>query len=255
MAGDWIKVRTVLPTDGRLKIVSRTCHATSVTALGALVTLWCFADAHADDDGVLIGYAPADVNSLVGLPGFCEALPSDWLDASGEWVKLPEYQEHNGTTAKTRAQATKRKRTERTVTNVPKMSRSDRDISVTREEKRREDIKAPVVPTGDEAAILSAYHSILPKCKAIAVLNPKRKKRIAAVVKLAKQTCADQGWPYEAEGFWLSYFSECAKDAWMRGDVPYKDNPNWKQSLEVLIAEDRFAGVMDTAIANMRARA
>lgn len=110
----------------------------------------------------------------------------------------------------------------------------------------------PVVPTGDEAAILSAYHSILPNCKKVAVLNPKRKKRIAAAVKLAKQTCTTQGWPYDANGFWLAYFGECAKDPWMRGDVPYKDNPNWKQGLETLIAEDRFAGVMDSAIASMR---
>jgi uncharacterized protein YdaU (DUF1376 family) len=117
------------------------------------------------------------------------------------------------------------------------------------------DIKAPVVPTGDEAAILSAYHSTLPNCKKVEVLNPKRKKRIAAAAKLAKQTCAAQGWPYDANGFWLAYFGECAKDPWMRGDVPYKDNPNWKQGLETLIAEDRFAGVMDSAIASMRGRA
>lgn len=110
----------------------------------------------------------------------------------------------------------------------------------------------PIVPNGDESAILSAYHSILPKCKRIEVLNPKRKKRIAAVVKLAKSVCASQGWPYEATNFWRAYFGECAKDAWMRGDVPYRDNPDWKQNLETLIGEDRFAGVMDGAIAAMR---
>lgn len=117
------------------------------------------------------------------------------------------------------------------------------------------DSLSPVVPTGDESAILSAYHSILPRCKGVEVLNPKRKKRIAAAVKLAKQTCATQGWPYDPDGFWQAYFGECAKDPWMRGDVPYKDNPNWKQGLETLIAEDRFAGVMDSAIASMRSGA
>jgi hypothetical protein len=86
------------------------------------------------------------------------------------------------------------------------------------------------------------------------VLNPKRKRRIAAVVKLAREVCAAQGWPYEPAGFWTAYFTECAKDAWMRGEVANPNNANWKQNLDVLIAEDRFAGVMDGAIAAMRGR-
>ena len=117
-------------------------------------------------------------------------------------------------------------------------------------------IKAsPIVPSGDEAALLSAYHSILPKCKRVEVLHPKRSKRIAAISKLAKSVCASQGWPYVATNFWQAYFGECAKDPWMRGDVPYKDHPNWKQKLETLIGEDRFADVMDGAIASMRSAA
>lgn len=105
------------------------------------------------------------------------------------------------------------------------------------------------------ASVLAAYHRILPKCQHISVLNDKRKKRIAAAIKLAKSVCADQGWPYEPEGFWSAYFAECAKDAWMRGEVANPKNPNWKQNLDVLIAEDRFAGVMDGAIAAMRRQA
>lgn len=149
MASDWIKVRTVLPTDGRLRIVSRTCHVLPVTAFGALVTLWCLADAHADESGTLVGYTCDDIDGLVGVPGFCKSLPDDWLDASGEYVKLPEYQEHNGTTGKSRAQATKRQKRHRDVTNE---SRSERDTSVTREEKRREEKKEQkqkTAPCGD----------------------------------------------------------------------------------------------------------
>jgi hypothetical protein len=105
------------------------------------------------------------------------------------------------------------------------------------------------------SSVLDTYHRILPKCQHISVLNDKRKKRIAAAVKLAKSVCADQGWPYEPSGFWSAYFHECAKDAWMRGEVANPKNLNWKQNLDVLIAEDRFAGVMDGAISAMRSRA
>lgn len=136
MADDWTKVRTCLPTDGRLRIASRKCHASTVTVFGGLVAMWCLADAHADENGVLVGYSEDDIDAYVLVPGFCKSLPADWIDLTGEWVKLPDYQEHNGATAKSRAQATKRKRRERGVTLE---SRSKRDKSVTREEKRREE--------------------------------------------------------------------------------------------------------------------
>ena len=76
-------------------------------------------------------------------------------------------------------------------------------------------------------------------------LTPKRKKRIQTADKLARQVCRDQRWEYDTEGFWRAYFAECAKDPWMRGDVPNPNNARWKQHLEVLIDEDRFARVMD----------
>lgn len=110
----------------------------------------------------------------------------------------------------------------------------------------------PVVPCGDSSAVIEAYHRILPGCRQIAVLNNKRKKRIAAAVKLAKSVCDSQGWPYVAADFWAAYFTECSRDAWMRGEVPNPKNPAWHQNLDVLLAEDRFAGVMDQAIAAMR---
>lgn len=116
----WIKVRTKLKDDGRLLIVARKCNAESVTAFGALVTLWAYADDHADEHGVLFGWTPEDVDKRCGLPGFAEALPKEWIDLTGEWVKLPEYQEHNGSTAKSRAQT--RKRVQRHRCNAPSVT-------------------------------------------------------------------------------------------------------------------------------------
>ena len=113
----------------------------------------------------------------------------------------------------------------------------------------------PIVPTGDESEILSAYREHLPHCQGVSVLNPKRRRRIRDAIKLARSVCAAQGWPYEAARFWHAYFSECARDPWMRGEVKNPNNPNWKQNLDVLIAEDRFAGVMDRAIERLKAAA
>jgi len=117
-------------------------------------------------------------------------------------------------------------------------------------------IPTPTVPaSGDDhvvAVVLAAYHEALPNCEHVNVRTPKRCKRIQVADKLAKSICAQQGWPYERAEFWSAYFAECATDPWMRGDIPNPKNPRWRQNLDVLIAEDRFAGVMDRAISNMQ---
>jgi hypothetical protein len=112
-----------------------------------------------------------------------------------------------------------------------------------------EDEGGGVVATDDKTAMLAAYHACLPACQEISVLNEKRQKRIRAAVKLAKQVCKSQGWPYTPLKFWTAYFTECAADPWLRGDKPNPNNANWKQNLDVLLAEDRFAEIMDKAIA------
>lgn len=101
--------------------------------------------------------------------------------------------------------------------------------------------------------VLAAYHDTLPKCQRIVVLNPKRKKRIQAADRLARDVCKQQGWGYNPKNFWAAYFDQCLDDAWLRGDTPNPKNPTWKQNLDVLLAEDRFAQIMDRAIAKMMA--
>jgi len=104
----------------------------------------------------------------------------------------------------------------------------------------------------DASVILDAYHELLPACQEVNVLGPKRKRMILAAVKAAKLVCREQGWPYDAREFWRAYFTECAADAWLRGDKPNPHNPNWKQKLDTLLDETRFTAVMDKAIAAMR---
>lgn len=117
------------------------------------------------------------------------------------------------------------------------------------------DDTTPDSPPNEIQTILDGYHRILPHCQRVSVLNDKRRKRIAVVCKLARQVCRQQGWPYAPDEFWSAYFGECATDPWMRGEVPNPKNPTWRQNLDVLLAEDRFAGVMDRAIGSMRADA
>ncbi|NIT58392.1 MAG: hypothetical protein GWN00_19850 [Aliifodinibius sp.] len=150
-------MRTALANDGRIRVVAKSLKAANVlgnadtnaycaSVLGSLVTLWCLADEQADENGVLVGYDFDDVDRLVGLPGFCESLPEDWICLDAGWVKLPDYLEHNGKNAKVRAQTAKRvakskqkKSNAQSVTEVTKNP-------LPREEKRREENNNPLTP-------------------------------------------------------------------------------------------------------------
>jgi hypothetical protein len=81
--------------------------------LGGLFLVWCIADAHGD---FMPGVTPASLSELVGLPGFVEAMPSDWIQVRPDGLRFPNYDEHNGSTAKARA-LSQRRMTERRVRN------------------------------------------------------------------------------------------------------------------------------------------
>jgi len=110
----WIKMRKSLKRDGRVLQVSRLCNAPPLQVVGALYALWSLADDFIDDEeGFLRGYTPADLDREVGIDGFTTALPDDWLEVKQDGLYLPQYQEHNGSTAKARAQNQKRVATHR----------------------------------------------------------------------------------------------------------------------------------------------
>ena len=70
---------------------------------GALIRIWCLADTHIDPDDVL-PLGMIELDEVVGIPGFCQLLPSDWLiPIDDNNVKLPGYHIHNGTEAKKKA--------------------------------------------------------------------------------------------------------------------------------------------------------
>lgn len=101
---------------------------------------------------------------------------------------------------------------------------------------------------GTPAIVVAAYHALLPDCRRVGTMTPKRRKRILAAEKLAKQVCRQQGWEYEPDAFWNGYFGACQSDPWRAGKVGNPKNESWRQNLDVLIREDHFAAIMDEAI-------
>lgn len=113
----WIKFEKALAVGDPkvLRIASRLRNAGvtpeslyTLAALGALTRLWSFADTHIRDDNTL-GSAVNEINEVVGIANFCDFLPPEWLQIlDSNNIHLPDFLEHNGIKAKTRALSARR---------------------------------------------------------------------------------------------------------------------------------------------------
>lgn len=98
--------------------------------------------------------------------------------------------------------------------------------------------------------VVDAYHANLPNCAHVEALTEERIRAVKKAETNARRICKARGWAYDAT-FWTDYFRECAKDPWLRGDVPNPKNAQWKQSLDVLLRDTHFAKVMDAVLATI----
>jgi len=152
MAGDWIKMRADLQTHPKIVRILSATGTDKFRVIGGLHAVWAVFDTHSED-GVLKGYTPELLDHVIGWPGLGRAMEAvGWLLFDGlETLALPDFEAHNGQSAKRRAEDQKRKKNSRQ--SVRNLSADDAEKKRTREEKRREDIKEPpVVPLGDTPA-------------------------------------------------------------------------------------------------------
>lgn len=115
MAGDWIKMRGNLWDDPR---VSKLCDVTDqpeAMIVGALFWLWATADQHTED-GLLPGLTLRQIDRKTGVQGFGEALCGiGWLADHPDGVRIVNFDEHNGASAKRRCTDAQRKANSRGV--------------------------------------------------------------------------------------------------------------------------------------------
>lgn len=149
MAGDWIKMRGNLWDDPR---VSRLCDLTGQSeaeVIGGLYWLWASADQHTET-GVMPGLSAKAIDRKTGVAGLADALIEiGWLADHPEGVRIVNFEEHNGASAKRRMLDSKRKAAVRkvSVSEADKPETKDGQAAPNcgaREEKRREESKQPV---------------------------------------------------------------------------------------------------------------
>jgi hypothetical protein len=162
MAGDWIKMRGNLWDDPRVARLVDMTDSSEAAVVGGLYWLWATADQHTQD-GLMPGLSLRQIDRKTGVQGLGKALCDiGWLSETDSGVRVENFEEHNGQSAKRRCVDAQRKATVRTV------SASDADKTQTssgqetpnlgareREEKRREE---------DKEAIASSSASAQPTC-------------------------------------------------------------------------------------------
>jgi hypothetical protein len=143
MAGDWIKMRISLAEDPAVIAMASALNESEFEVVGRLHHLWGWANVQSRD-GHAPGVTDVWINRYVQRDGFAHAMVVvGWLVIDESGVSFPKFDLHNGESAKQRGLGAERKRNQRekVTQGAGQMSRLQRDISVTRGEEIREELK------------------------------------------------------------------------------------------------------------------
>lgn len=109
MPGDWIKVESDLHRHPKVLAMALRLGVTSVTVVGCSIATWGALDQFGTS-GIIEKMGPEALDSMVQTPGFAQAMQAvGWLviHENGD-LEFPDYERHNGPTAKSRAAGQKR---------------------------------------------------------------------------------------------------------------------------------------------------
>ncbi len=132
MAGDWIKVSVDVRRKPEVKAMARDLGIEPDLVVGKLVRLWSWADG-VTENGRIPHCTASDVDEELMCAGMANSLIKiGWLRESENSITLPNFERHNGKSAKRRALDARRLSEKRRM-------KSDKKTTKRRPEKRREE--------------------------------------------------------------------------------------------------------------------
>jgi hypothetical protein len=207
MAGDWIKVDITTPDKPEVHLIAEHLGIDPDAVTGKLIRIWCWADQQTVD-GNARSVTKTLLDRVSGVTGFSEMLVQvGWLEESTSGFCFPNFDRHNGQTAKNRALTGKRVQKSR---NAASVTKTLPEIEKRREENNIETQDAtassgPVVAKSDAASVNAL------------------KKRPATFGKPTVQDVIEYvleiGSTVDAKSFWDYYES----NGWRVGRNPMKD--------------------------------
>ena len=150
MAGDWIKIQHVTPDKPEVWQMAASLGIDADAVVGKLVRVWVWADQQSVDGTChAASVTKALLDRMVSVAGFCDCMvAAGWMLESDDGITFTNFDRHNGTSAKKRAQANDRQTASRKrnadVTQGALQKRDQR-----REEKKYIYVQSPdvLIPT------------------------------------------------------------------------------------------------------------
>ena len=242
MAGDWIKVQKDTPEKPEVQAIAFRLGIDPDAVVGKLVRVWSWFDTHTKDGNAqCVTFALLD--RLTSVTGFAEHMKLvGWLDTDGVSLILPNFNFHNGATAKTRANGKNRSEKHRSNADTVTESVTEPSPEKRREEKRREE----EIKTGEKqrerrtppAKPIDQPGDVDPQTWAdfIALRNKKRAPVTATVINGARQESSKAGMTLEAFlQVWCRRGSQGLEASWLKPDELSQSGgqiPNRQEALE-----------------------
>lgn len=247
MAGDWLKFEKATPDKPEVFAIAARLGIDPDAVVGKLIRVWSWFDTHTVD-GNAVGVTPELLDRIAGVAGFVTAMrESGWVVVTEDGVSLPNFDRHNGETAKKRALTAKRVARHRSKCNVEGNTGSVTS-ELAREEKRREEYieeaKASLSPTGDDGvpacpheAIVALYHEILPANPRIRVWDGARASHLRARWREDPKR--------QSLDYWRRFFEYIAQSPFLTGRTDGKDGRPFLPGLDWMVKAGNFAKIIE----------
>lgn len=157
MAVPWIKMRKDLHGDPAVIAIASATGLDADSVVGKLHRLWSWADSHTTN-GIANGVSAEWVDTLVSCQTFAKSMTKvGWLALTKRGLSIPNFERHNGETAKQRA-----------LTQIRMKKKRDGDIVTeaspdkTRQDKTRQEslIASNIAPTSNGEALSDAASAV-----------------------------------------------------------------------------------------------
>jgi hypothetical protein len=229
MAGDWIKLQKDTPDKPEVLAIAARMNLDPDAVVGKLVRIWSWFDTHTID-GNANSVTFALLDRLAGVTGFAEQMTFvGWLDQKGHLLTLPNFEYHNGETAKKRALGKNRQEKRRSndesnansnassVTKaLPEKRREEKSIEI-----QREKATSVATPSGVSDSVWQEFKTLRKAKKA-----PITQRAIDAITIEANKA----GWTLEKA------LEECVVRGWQAFKSDWVVKPNPADNIRLTVA-------------------
>lgn len=162
MAGDWIKMRSNIKDDPDVVVMAGILKIDEFATVGRLHAVWAWLDQHSQN-GTNVRITGGYLDRLTACAGFADAMRAvDWLRGDDGDLEFPNFDRHNGDSAKRRCQDSKRKNNARLSADKAEECPQDVRLNADKcpkkigpEKRREENINTnPLTPLQGDVSVL-----------------------------------------------------------------------------------------------------